>query len=109
MAKVDLSSYNLAELKGLQSDIEKEIKVRQQQDVRQAREKILKIAQEMGVSIEELLATGGGRSRKKSGSIGQARYHNPADPTQTWTGRGRHPRWVSEALAQGKTLDDLRI
>jgi len=27
MAKVDLSDYNLSELKGLQADIEKEIKV----------------------------------------------------------------------------------
>lgn len=26
----------------------------------------------------------------------------------TWTGRGRKPNWVIEALASGKTMDDLR-
>lgn len=26
---------------------------------------------------------------------------------QTWSGRGRKPRWVVEALAAGKTLEDL--
>lgn len=109
MAKVDLSGYNLAELKGLQFDIEKEMKLRQQQEVKQAREKILKIAQEMGVSLDELLTSGSGRGRKKSATTGQARYHNPQDNSQTWTGRGRHPRWVADALAQGKTLDDLRM
>lgn len=109
MAKIDLSGYNLAELKGLQFDIDKEMKQRQQHDVKQAREKILKIAQEMGVSLDELLATGNARGRKKSATTGQARYHNPQDRSQTWTGRGRHPRWVSDALAKGKSLDDLRI
>ena len=44
MANINLSGYNLAELKGLQFDIEKEIKNRQQQDVKKAREQILEIA-----------------------------------------------------------------
>ena len=32
MAKIDLSSYNLSELKGLQNDIDQDIKNRQQGD-----------------------------------------------------------------------------
>jgi len=27
----------------------------------------------------------------------------------TWAGKGPQPQWVREALASGKTLDDLRI
>lgn len=50
MANTDLSGYNLSELKGLQHDIEKEIKSRQHQDLQKAREQILAIAQEAGVS-----------------------------------------------------------
>lgn len=67
MANIDLSGYNLAELKGLQFDIEKEIKNRQQQDVKKAREQILEIAQNMGISVEELLAKGTGKSKKAGG------------------------------------------
>ncbi len=37
------------------------------------------------------------------------KYRNPNDPSQTWTGRGRQPKWVSELLAGGFTLDQLRI
>ena len=37
------------------------------------------------------------------------KYCNPEHPEQTWSGRGRQPRWVSELLAKGKSLDDLRI
>ncbi|MGF6275748.1 DNA-binding protein H-NS [Massilia sp. UYP11] len=110
MAKIDLSGYNLAELKGLQFDIEKEIKNRQQQDVKKAREQILEIAQNMGISVEELLAKGGAKSKKAGGGAKvNPQYHNPADNSQTWTGRGRQPKWVVEALGKGKSLDDLRI
>ena len=108
MAKVDLSDYNLSELKGLQAEIEKEIKARQQQEVTKAREQILAIAQGLGVSVEELLANGGAKS-KGSGKKVQAQYRNPADNEQTWTGRGRQPKWIAEGLAGGKSLDDFRI
>ena len=37
------------------------------------------------------------------------KFRNPEPPHQTWSGRGRQPRWVRELLAAGKSLDDLRI
>lgn len=108
MKTVDLSTYNLAELKGLQHDIEKEIKGRQKSDLKKAREQILAIAQSSGVSIEELLANPGKGNASKGQKV-RVQYQDPADESRTWTGRGRQPGWVGEALAAGKTLDDLRI
>jgi DNA-binding protein H-NS len=109
MAKVDLSSYNLGELKGLQYEIEKEIKDRQQQDVKKAREQILTIAQEVGISVEELLANATNKAKKNKDEKAKPQYQNPAESSQTWTGRGRQPRWIAEGLANGKALDDFRI
>ncbi len=109
MANIDLSGYNLSELKGLQHDIDKEIKSRQHQDLQKAREQILAIAQELGVSVEELLAAGGKKLKGSKGQKVQARYQNPGDNSQTWTGRGRQPKWIAEGIAKGKTLDDFRI
>lgn len=37
------------------------------------------------------------------------RYRNPSDPAQAWTGRGRQPKWVSEWVGSGKSLDALRV
>jgi DNA-binding protein H-NS len=37
------------------------------------------------------------------------KYQNPKDPTETWSGRGRQPRWLSPQLSSGKELDDFRI
>lgn len=109
MTATDLSKYNLSELKGLQHDIEREIKNRQLDEVKKAREQILSIAQSVGLPIEQLLANAAKKARAEKGSTVRAQYRNPADSEQTWTGRGRQPRWVVEALAKGKTLDEFRI
>lgn len=36
-----------------------------------------------------------------------AKYHNPVDPSLTWTGRGRKPEWVQMYLDNGGTLEQL--
>ena len=37
------------------------------------------------------------------------RYRNPAAPSETWSGRGKRPRWLTAQLHSGKKLDDFRI
>ncbi len=36
-------------------------------------------------------------------------YRNPSNSAETWTGRGRQPKWVRNALAKGACLEDLVI
>lgn len=37
------------------------------------------------------------------------KYQNPKNPTETWSGRGRQPRWLTPQLNSGKKLDDFRV
>jgi DNA-binding protein H-NS len=37
------------------------------------------------------------------------KYRNPAEPSETWAGRGKQPRWLTAQLRSGKQLDDFRI
>jgi DNA-binding protein H-NS len=55
MPTFDLSTYNFAELKGLEFDVRQEIKARQQTEVSKAREQILGIARDAGLSEQDLL------------------------------------------------------
>lgn len=109
MTKIDLSSYNLSELKELQHGIDQEIKNRQQDDLAKARQQILSIAQDVGVTVEELLAVNSKESSKGKGKKVEPQYYNPADKGQTWSGRGRQPKWIAEGIAGGKQLADFRI
>jgi DNA-binding protein H-NS len=47
----------------------------------------------------------GAQRRKKV----QPKYRNPERPDETWSGRGRKPRWVEMALAHDRKLEDLAI
>ena len=37
------------------------------------------------------------------------KYRNPDNPSETWAGRGKHPRWLIAQLRAGRNLDDFRI
>ncbi|WP_061025670.1 H-NS histone family protein [Bradyrhizobium sp. CCH5-F6] len=37
------------------------------------------------------------------------KYYNPLQPTETWSGRGKQPRWLVAALQSGHTLEEFRI
>jgi DNA-binding protein H-NS len=37
------------------------------------------------------------------------KYKNPANPSQTWAGRGKRPRWLTAQIKSGKQIDDFRI
>ena len=37
------------------------------------------------------------------------KYRNPDNPLETWSGRGRKPRWLTAALKAGRKLRDFKI
>lgn len=37
------------------------------------------------------------------------KYKNPRNPSETWSGRGKQPRWLTEYLKAGRKLDDFLI
>ena len=39
----------------------------------------------------------------------EPKFRNPSEPSMTWSGRGLQPRWVRDALASGRNLDDFKI
>jgi len=37
------------------------------------------------------------------------KYRNPDEPSETWAGRGKQPRWLVAQLRSGKRVEDFRI
>lgn len=75
------------------------------------REKIEAMLEAEGLTIEEVFGSarrGRGGSRTKGTTV-KPKYRNPANPAQTWAGRGKRPRWFNDALAAGKKEKDLLI
>lgn len=37
------------------------------------------------------------------------KYRNPKNPSETWAGRGKQPRWLREQLRSGKKIESFLI
>lgn len=48
------------------------------------------------------------RKGRKLGKV-PPKYRNPAKPSETWTGRGKHPRWMAALVKKGKKPEDFLI
>ncbi|MGJ7506946.1 H-NS histone family protein [Variovorax sp. GT1P44] len=73
-------------------------------------EELRKKIAEYGLTAADLKLTA--RASKRVAGVvavkGAAKYHSPTG--ETWSGgRGRKPRWITEALAAGKSLSDFEI
>lgn len=84
-------------------------KVAQQEKLAGARAEIERIAKEAGVQVSDLLAQVGKAASKVARKPVAAKYRNPADASQTWSGRGKRPRWLADAIAAGKSLASFEI
>jgi DNA-binding protein H-NS len=103
---IELENLSLKELRQLQKDVEVAINDFQDRDKRRKLAEVEAFVRERGLNPADLSLLIGKKTRK---TVGVARYANPADPAQTWTGRGRKPGWVVAALAAGRSLDDFAI
>lgn len=111
MAKINgLDKMAYAELRELRDLVDKamvEAQVRERQDLKA---KIADMASQSGFDLDELFGTAKrGRGSALKGSTVAVKYRNPKDASQTWTGRGRKPNWLVEALKKGQKIESFAV
>jgi DNA-binding protein H-NS len=104
-AELDLKKLDLEELTTLSKDIERAIRKLETNNLKKAREAAEAAAKEYGFSLKEV--TGAKTPRRRNGEKSEAKYRDPNDPNQTWSGRGRQPQWFKDAVAGGRSLKEL--
>ncbi len=105
---IDLNAMSMDELKQLSADIKKAMATLEKRRRKEARDALEKVARDYGMSLSEVI--GGAPAAKKAASGGApAKYRNPADASQTWSGRGRQPGWYKAAIAKGADPSSLEI
>lgn len=107
----DLEPFTIPDLEELQGRIAERIVVLRKQTAAELRERFAKEAEQAGLSMDEVLGKSAGKKKSSSkGNSAPAKYRNPAEPNQTWTGIGRQPKWVIEFLQDDShSLADLEI
>jgi DNA-binding protein H-NS len=101
MPKINLDKMPLDELQTLQQEVADSIAKAKQRNRSEALAAIEATAQQMGFEVAELF--GAAKFAKKAPK--PPKYRHPENASVTWSGRGRQPAWIKDALAKGKSLD----
>jgi DNA-binding protein H-NS len=98
----DIDKMSYGELKEMETRIARLIIQKRDEERAELKAKVATLARESGFDLRELM--GGGRGR--NGMTVSVKYRDPANPENTWTGRGRMPRWMAAAMKGGKAKKD---
>lgn len=106
--EIDLNALTLRELKDLQVKVNRAVATYEDRRRKEALVELEDKARELGFTLSELLALQPQRTARTR-SAGVAKFVNPLNADETWTGRGRKPKWFTEALAMGQSPDDMML
>ena len=102
----DFNNLSETEIQALIENAGKALKERQSSKRKEVINQIKELAASIGVTVD--IHDGDKKAERKTGKVA-ARYCNPADATQTWTGRGLAPKWMQELLAAGHDKSEFEI
>lgn len=106
---IDVSSLSVSQLEALAIQVQEEIARKKAQAKKSLIADMEKLAREAGVSLSELFELTADKALAKAKYSVAAKYRNPNNASQTWSGRGRQPLWLAALIAEGKTLQDFAI
>ncbi len=87
----------------------------------QTKAAVARLLKSAGWTFEELFGKGGvaapaaakktRKARKSGGGVSKVapKYRNPANEKDTWSGRGRQPRWLAALTGAGHKAEDYLI
>lgn len=104
MKESQLEKMSIKELKELRNKIDKVMRSKHDKERADLRNRVKQLAENAGFSISDLFGGKGG----KRGPV-SAKFAHPDDPSLTWSGRGRMPKWLSEKVKAGADPQDFRI
>jgi DNA-binding protein H-NS len=110
--KLNLEGMSVDEMWQLHEEISRILSVRLTSEKNELEKRLAQLRHEDGL---RLAASSGLRAvdelprrRRKYPKV-LPKYRNPRDPSETWSGRGKQPRWLTAALKAGRTIDEFAI
>lgn len=104
-AAIDLDVMTRDELEALRASIDAAIEAVEADRRAEAVRAAEAAAGEMGFRLRDLV---GGKGAPRTAPM-PPKYRHPENPDVTWSGRGRRPRWFTDALERGVAPQDMEI
>lgn len=108
--KLSLESMSVDEMWQLHEEISRVLSVRLTSEKRELEKRLTQLRREKETQQLEPVDTqsGGHRERRKYPRV-FPKYRNPNEPSETWSGRGKQPRWLAAALKTGHAIEEFVI
>jgi DNA-binding protein H-NS len=103
MASINVDKLSLKDLLDLEARVERAISQAKERERAEIKQKVASMVENAGFSVGELF---GARGR---GKAVVAKFVNPDNRSETWTGRGRKPNWLVAKLNKGAKMDDFAV
>jgi DNA-binding protein H-NS len=104
MAAINVDKLSLKDLLDLEERVKRAISVARERERSDLRQQMMDLAEKKGFSVNELFGAARGARGKSA-----AKYANPDNRGETWTGRGRKPNWLVAKLKKGEKLESFAI
>ena len=105
---LDLDAMSLDELWRLHEQIGNVLSVRLTSEKRELEKRLAQLRPENDTHSVSAEAVGARGERRKYPRV-FPKYRNPNEPTETWSGRGKQPRWLTAALKTGHKIEEFMI
>lgn len=99
---------NLQELLAQKQKLDQQIALMQSEARNEAILKIQQIMRDYGLTLTDLAAPEKRQLRTSSGAKVEPKYRDPSTGA-TWTGRGLKPKWLTAALAGGRSIEEFAV
>jgi DNA-binding protein H-NS len=108
--KLNLESMSIDEMWQLHERIIQILSNKLTSEKRELEKRLAKLRRESEMPVTEPAAAGHNarRERRKYPRV-LPKYQNPKEPFETWSGRGKQPRWLTAALKTGHAIEDFVI
>src|SRR5262245_59855339 len=107
--KPNFDGMSVAELWQLHEELSQVLSVRLTSEKRELEKRLAQLRREKEMrQPESAEARSAPRERRKYPRV-FPKYRNPDEPSETWSGRGKQPRWLTAALKTGHTIDEFVI
>ena len=110
--KLNFDAMSIDEMWQLHEEIGKVLSVRLTSEKRELEKRLGQLRREKEIRLpgsgDAQSQKGEPRARRKYPRV-FPKYCNPEQPSETWSGRGKQPRWLAAALKTGHTIEEFAI
>src|SRR5919198_2223238 len=106
--KFDLGAMSVDDMWRLHEEIGQVLSARLTSEMRELEKRLAQLLRENGPRSVSTEPTAVPRERRRYPRV-YPKYRNPSEPSETWSGRGKQPRWLAAALKTGRRIEEFMI